>query len=326
MEDVGRDYLAKMKRNLGHFKAGGVYWYGDKFMNFDPYMADSYPSDIIPAFTNQDRLLIVRGGIGDLLALSILQNVAPEVTVLTSKSLFPVLDWWANPPKRKHFNEPLFSVKYPKKIEDYLNKYGQQKGDHIIAQGSPENWYEVISRSVNRPFLGGRPQLNIHKKPDYPNRLKPGNILIVNKATSRNRSASLVMLMEAVKEAAPDRTVYFYDADQCLNGADKTPIGQYLADLYYADFVLSVDTSAIHFREGIQKPALGLYSSFSAESRTKYYEYTKSIDIAGCDIAPCFKNLNPCPYAKAGYTHPPCMGMENELMTEQIVKQLKEML
>ena len=71
---------------------------------------------------------------------------------------------------------------------------------------------------------------------------------------------------------------------------------QYLNQLDRAKFVISVDTSAIHFREGIGKPALGLYGAFSADSRTKYYKFTKSIDIkSNCDIQPCFLHEKQCP-------------------------------
>ena len=35
MEDVGRDYLAKVKTPIGQFKPGGVYWCGTKFIGFD---------------------------------------------------------------------------------------------------------------------------------------------------------------------------------------------------------------------------------------------------------------------------------------------------
>lgn len=342
MEDVGIDYLAKVKRNIGVFRSGGVYWCGSKHIGFDTDYrrrngirldcgksptADTFPSAIIPNFKNQDRLLIVRGGIGDLLALSILQREAKEVHVVTSKGLFPVLDWWQIQPKRKHFNEPLTTIKYPTKIEEWAKRYGQQNGDEVIAQGSPENWYRIISKSVGKEFIGGRPQLNVNKIPDAPNRLDHPSILIVHQATSRNRSASLSQIVRAIKTSRL-KDIYFYDIQRRLNGeGEKTTIKQYLADLYYADFVISVDTSAIHFREGICKPALGLYSSFSAESRTKYYEFTQSMDIASpCLIRPCFKNMTDCPYAEKDYIYPPCLGEHNNQMVEQISNKLKEMI
>jgi hypothetical protein len=340
MEDVGRDYLAKIKTTTGNFKVGGVYWCGTKFIGFDTdyrmrhgipldngksSTADTYPSTIIPAFTDQKKLLIVRGGIGDLLALSILQDVAEDVTVVTSKSLFHVLDWWKHPPKMKHFNEPLFNIKYPQKIENVVKEYGQQVGDHIIAQGSPKNWYEIISDSVGKPFLRGKPLLKPALKAK--NRLKEWSILVVHKATSVNRTADLKAILAAIPEGFE---VYWYDNDRRINSlggmGDKTTIKQFFADLYYADFVISVDTSAIHFREGIGKPALGLYSSFTAESRTKYYQFTQSIDIkSGCPIQPCFYNQRKCPIIREGENCAPCLGADSGI-TEQVREKLKEML
>lgn len=343
MENVGVDYLAKIKTPTGNFKSGGVYWCGSKFIGFDTDYrrrngipldngnsptAVTYPSTIIPPYTNQDRLLIVRGGIGDLLALSVLQDVAPEVHVITSQSLFAVLDWWRTKPKRKHFNEPFFYAKFPNKVEDIAKRWGQQQGDRTIAQGARENWYEIIAKSVGKEFIGGRPALDRTRVPDAGNRLGEGSLLVVHTATSRNRSASLNQIIKAIPTSRL-RSLYYYDEQRRLNGkGEKTTIHQYLADLYYADFVISVDTSAIHFREGIGKPALGLYASFSAESRTKYYTETKSIDIKSpCKIQPCFKNMNPCPVMVGqSYDHAPCLGEGNEEMVEQISNALKEML
>lgn len=323
MEDVGFDFLAKVKRNIGAFKSGGVYWCGSKYIRFDSYYADSLPTSLIPEFTDQNKLLIVRGGIGDLLALSVLCDVAPEVTVITSRGLYHVLDWWEKPPKKKHFNEPIFTVKFPKKVEDYCKEYGQQSGDQVIAQGSPENWYEVIAKSVKRPFLGGRPRLK--RALQRVNRLESRSILVVHKATSVNRSAELEAILRAIPAGF---NVYWYDEKRKLNGkGEETNIQQYLADLYFADFVISVDTSAIHFREGIDRPALGLYTSFSAASRTKYYTATQSIDIQSpCDLQPCFFNQRTCPVMPKGNAFAPCLSSGNQFFTDTVKKQLTQML
>lgn len=334
MEDTGYDYLATIKRAVGDFKPGGVYWCGSKFIRFDPYFANIDPTSIIPRFTDQKKLLLVRGGIGDLLALSILCDVAEEVTVLTTKSLFPVLDWWEKPPKRKHFQEPLWTIKYPNRLIDIVKGWGQASGDEIIAQGSRENWYEVISKSVDRPFLGGRPRM---KKliPGEPNRFDVPTILIVHKATSVNRSADLSSVLRATVEANKEtkfRICWYEDTGKDygqrmlrapMREMGVTSLKQYLADLYYADFVISVDTSAIHFREGIEKPALGIYSSFSAESRTKYYQFTRSIDVKSpCHIQPCFMNFTQCPVAQKGDKHAPCLGPDNPEFENQIKNEL----
>lgn len=323
VEDVGFDYLAKIKRGIGTFKSNGVYWCGSKYIKFDPFIADTYPSTLVPPYVDQEKLLIVRGGIGDLLALSVLCEVAPEVVVITSKNLFHVLDWWEVTPTKKHFNEPLFTVRFPKKVEDYCNEYGQQAGDHVIAQGSRENWYEIIAKSVNQPFLGGKPRLK--KALNGVNRLKKGSVLVVHKATSVNRSAQLTAIYQALE---PKYEFYFYDDERRLNGnGEKTTIHQYLADLYFADFVVSVDTSAIHFREGIGKPALGLYTSFSAESRTKYYTATQSIDIPSpCPFQPCFYNKRDCTNRVPEAKYVPCLSMDNPEFINTVATKIKEMI
>lgn len=336
MENTGYDYLATIKRTVGDFKVGGVYWCGSKFIRFDPYFANLESTSIIPRFTDQKKLLLVRGGIGDLLALSILCDVTEEVTVLTTKSLFPVLDWWEKIPRKKHFQEPLWTIKYPNKLADVVKSWGQASGDEIIAQGSKENWYEIISRSVDRPFLGGRPKLR-KLIPEESNRFLGRTILIIHKATSVNRSAEIGSLLRATikanKETGEQFRICWYDeggkdyGQRLLREADQslgnTTLKQYLADLYYADFVISVDTSAIHFREGIEKPALGIYSSFSAESRTKHYQFTRSIDVKSpCQIQPCFMNFTQCPVAQKDDKYAPCLGPDNPDFETQIKNEL----
>ncbi len=350
IEDVGRDYLAKVKKGVGQFKPGGVYWCGTKFIGFDTEYrkrngipldngssptADTYPSTIIPPYRDQDKLLIVRGGIGDLLALSILHNAAPEVIVLTTKSLFPVLEWWQTTPKLKHFNEPLWMVKYPERITDVAERIGQTFGDGDITAGSRENWYDITARSVGKIGLPGRPQLKQDMKPRYMDRLGPESVLIVHRATSINRTAELAPILQALE--GDSRDIYYYNDERKLvwhgekTWPNPTPLEQYLADLYYAGMVVSVDTSAIHFREGIAKPALGLYTSFTTESRTKYYQHTQSIDLKSpCGYQPCFMNFKRChvgeqaekQYGPTPYA--PCLGSDNERMVEQVREALKQ--
>jgi ADP-heptose:LPS heptosyltransferase len=93
----------------------------------------------------------------------------------------------------------------------------------------------------------------------------------------------------------------------------KWTLTEYLYQLDTADFVISVDTSAIHFREGVGKPALGVYSSFTKESRTKYYIYTLSLDVKGnCPIQPCFKYDNSiCPHITKESINVPCLSGES---------------
>lgn len=351
MEKTGYDYLAKMKCNVGQFKSNGVYWCDSKFIGFDsdfrrrhgiPFhdgvspSAITYRTSLIPYFElGKDKLLIIRGGIGDLLALSVLHDIAPEVIILTTKSLFPILDWWRTKPRLKHFNEPLFTVKYPKKIEEYCSELSQQNGDHVIAQGSRENWYRIIYRSVGYSDaeidkLAQRPQLQ--EGPLEKNRLSPGALLIVHKATSINRSADPASIVEAILqwENWPGQDLYWYDENRRLirNGQPvdnkQTKLTQYLTDLYHADFVISVDTSAIHFREGIRKPALGIYTSFSAESRCSGYKFTRSMNMKSpCPYQPCFLNFKPCGIIREGETHAPCLGTAGN---PDFVSQLKNEL
>jgi ADP-heptose:LPS heptosyltransferase len=66
-------------------------------------------------------------------------------------------------------------------------------------------------------------------------------------------------------------------------------LNKFFLDVFDATLSISVDTAQFHFREGIEKPAVGLYGPFPYECRTKYYKYTLSMNIESkCPNMPCF--------------------------------------
>jgi hypothetical protein len=266
--------------------------------------AKVFESSLIKSYIDQKNLLIVRsGGIGDLIALSVLGG--DNVTVLTQKKHLFILDWWEQKPNKKHFDEPLFTVKYPKKLQELCNNWGQLSGEDEIELGSKENWYNIFARSANRPFEYGRPQLKDLRNTLPPQRIRTNSTLVVHRASAKHRTFNL----RALPEIKGD--VYIYNDSNVLfkNGQ---PIGptttpQFLADVYDADNVVSTDTSALHFREGLGKPVTAIFGSFDARSRVKYYEHTSVLQTkTDCKEAPCHRaNHSPCPYQDHYY--PPCL-------------------
>lgn len=319
--------LVHFKRAHGAARPGDVFW-------MDPPHADKIPekvvfamyrSDILPKFDPEihENLLIIRsGGIGDLLALSDIGKSAADkgikVTLLTQKKMFPVIQWWAAQPVVRHFDQPLFNVKR-QTLPEFLKGWGTLRGEDVIEQGFRGNWYEVFSHSSGLEGKG-RPQLRDLLGPRLEDR-QEGILQVVLESNSMMRSMSWVVLQD-ITDRWPGAVIYGYE--------EKISLQDYLADLYDAELVISVDTAALHFREGIGKPALGIYSAFTAESRTKYYKYTRSIDIKSpCEFQPCFlhDNTGKCHKANVNDKVAPCLNPEfNPGVVDQVNEFLKELI
>jgi len=301
-----------VRKTFGTFVKNGVYWVDEaNAMRASAFNVDLYPSTIIQKYTNQPNLLLVRSaGIGDIIALSSLTNIADNTIILTQGKYKPLKNYFQDKCTFKSFEEPLFMVKFPNTMERECKRYGQMIGDEQIEQGSTRNWYEILSESVNQAFEPeyGRPQLRRFSSigSDY--------CIVVPHASSVNRSADRDML----KRVASKYFKHVIMADE-----QTWTFEDYLYNLYHALYVISVDTSAIHFREGIGRPALGIYSSFTTDSRTKYYTHTKSINIQStCEYQPCFKHeYDVCTKLSNGSKHVPCLSTE---LSNDIEQQIEE--
>ena len=185
-----------------------------------------------------------------------------------------------NKPIPKHFDEPIFTANSYSEFVLKLNKIGIMQGEDEIELGSKLDWYTIFSKSIGRELIEGRPQL-----------IRPFNevidrCLIVSESSTINRTGD----GEALKQIA---VKYFKQVDvaHMMNWTTK----EYIAALSTYKFVISVDTSAIHIREGFGLSALGLYGAFSAQCRTKNYTHTHSVDVIMCSLGPCFiHGVKPC--------------------------------
>lgn len=305
-------YFARLKNNIEHLKKNNVYFVDQiNKIRIGERNADFIDFDIIPKYDNQEVLLIVRsGGIGDIVAMSILQDVAPKTIFLTQKKHFPVLKLWNKEPIMRHFDEPLFEAN---NITDFINKlkrFGTLFGDGIIEEGSLKNWYEIFSNSVGKELIAGMPKLK------QVTRSEIKGCLIVSKSTSINRTANEIELHKIALK-------YFNEVHIAHEQKWTTP--EYLQAVIDYEFVISVDTSAIHIRESFKLPALGLYGAFSTDSRTKYYKHVKCIDVKNdCLLAPCFNHSQkPCSENK-GTNFAPCLTNYKHIESElkEYLKQL----
>ena len=104
-------------------------------------------------------------------------------------------------------------------------------------------------------------------------------------------------------------------------------LSAFLNDLYDATEVITVDSAAVHFREGIGKRCLALYNSFDKASRTKYYKHITAVNIKSeCDKQPCFKHeLNKgdlCEKVKKWQYSAPCFRSESNKFLQPELKRI----
>jgi ADP-heptose:LPS heptosyltransferase len=296
--------------------------------------------------SNVKNLLIMRyGGAGDIMALSSIIDYFDVTThFVTQKKYFPIFDWFENKPKIYDVSDKLFTNF---KKTDKFTRFNDWFRFHVEG-GHKKNWFELFFEFIEEPNPGiefYRPQLRterINNKQSNIQRLSTGkpSLLICNKATAMMRTCYASEIIQCLPMHVKEKFSIFVhesnlDKDEIVNGAiliDKTDFNTYLLDLYDSDMVISVDTGAIHFREGIEKPAIGLYNSFTTESRTKYYKFTKSFDLdSDCELHPCFVHeklkIKHCPKGEAGMYSSPCFDMsKNKTLEKQLTNIFNEEL
>jgi hypothetical protein len=337
------------------FKPGEVYICGPetkkKFQALNGSAEFFTLEDALPRFTYTSdlrQLLLVRGGgLGDLIALSSVIAYLKENNVhtwmWTQRKFFHVFDWFECDVKLMALDEPLFR-KYNMRCRLHLQRtMGMMQGERLIEQGSGRNWYEIFFEAIgaNPDPQWFRPRLMKHRIYDLPANIKQkDSILICHRATANMRSARFEDIYHPLRSVT-SRPIYVHQVN--LTQADKNYIQnlrdphlfiilpgtmqQFLCDIYDAGQVVTVDSVAVHFREGLDKMAIGLYNSFTTESRTKYYRYVKAFDLKSkCPDQPCFMHENfagqVCKYGK-GMESAPCI---DERTNPGFRKQLKEIL
>jgi hypothetical protein len=293
------------------------------------------------------NMIIFRfGGMGDLIALSsIIDYFDCNTHFVTDKRFFPIFDWFENKPILYSTKESLFT-NFKKSGIKYIS-WAKFQGEGIIETGHNKNWFELFFDFVeeNNPgkeFL--RPQLiteRINNNKSNIQKYSSGrkSILIANKATTMIRTCHVSDIFNSI----PDKKDYdifvhennIIESDRDIEGLTiipKTDFKTFLLDCYDVDMLISVDTGALHFREGINKPAIGLYNSFTTDSRTKHYQYTKSFDIKSeCDLQPCFIHENDfiksCPSGDSKMFAAPCFDSKhNKTLINQLTEIFKNEL
>ena len=301
-----------------------------------------------PFDINRDKkctsVVIRSGGIGDLLALStVCEQLPGRVNFVTQSKYFDVFNWYRNRVNLYDMTKPIFTAFTYRKSMEVANTFRYVKFEDAVEKGARENWYHIFYKSIGmdiKPELC-RPILSRSYKIDE-NIYNGKSILLVHRSTANMRSMSLETMYKAVNNVFPKHNVYVHNAILTAKDAEfaenndiftitANTVAEYLEDVYNVDMVVSVDSAAIHFREGVQKPAIGIYNAFTAECRTKYYRTTKSFDISPvCEKQPCFLHQTKidenCEFAEIGHTEAPCFGKLNKNIVAELTEKIRSSL
>jgi ADP-heptose:LPS heptosyltransferase len=315
-------------------------------------------------------ILLRTGGIGDLIALSsvsinivdLLNKNSKNLKFISQEKYKDVFKWFEKPISFISYFSPI--VKY--KSNNYLekkrvnNKYKTIYYEGVI-ENSKDNWYELQYNTIgidNFNTEWGRPRL---KKERISNKesnidLKKPSVLINPRSTAIIRSMRFQDIYESLIKCVENLDINIYVHKLNLRSQDLNfinnikdtrikiisakSLSDFFLDAYDATLTISVDTALFHFREGIEKPGIGLYGPFPYECRTKYYKYTKSLNIKSkCPDMPCFIHVKQpdaiCEYQQKLHDdkkynikykdYAPCCCMEwNFTVNKQIVDNFKE--
>lgn len=107
----------------------------------------------------------------------------------------------------------------------------------------------------------------------------------------------------------------------------NTKIREWMAVLYSADYVISVDTAALHFSGGIGKPTTGIFTWADGYTYSKYYPSVNIVQLhrnthPEWKCGPCYTYCN-CPFTKGSIK--PCLtGITHKMIMEQVVNMLEK--
>ncbi|HRY32076.1 MAG TPA: hypothetical protein P5531_03815 [Bacteroidales bacterium] len=242
-------------------------------------------------------------GIGDAVVFSAITEYlsTATITVHMNPYFWPLFKYFSHRKLfLKHFHEPIVNdFTFGSLMTKYRNLH-RIPLEFAANEAGADNW---IRAYFNR--LGVEPTNDMCRPVLIPQKKTGSGILICHRASCQIRSSGIEDFYIPIRRTYPDARVYVHERNLTENdknvlvaiNADITIIphsndfDRFLKDLLAFDLIVSTDTAAIHFREGVGLPAVGVYGAFSTASRTQYYVHTHSFDVkTACPYFPCFKH------------------------------------
>lgn len=285
----------------------------------------------------------IGNGIGDIFAFSSLAWYLRDfpLQIHVTKRFHPVFNWFRREGMvLNDYYQPI-GLNYT-----HANRLIKYRGLHRLAienaavEYHTGNWYEAHYKRIGineTPEGYSRPMLKNYRISGEPTWLEPNSVIISHRSSCQMRSSHIADFYLPTRKAYPDFTIYVHEVDLTdtdkayaetvdINVIPKCSISQFLLNLYDADMVVSTDSSAIHFREGTERPAVGVFGAMLQSSRTSGYKFTHSFDVkTGCPFQPCVihekKQGEVCTNAEPGDRVARCQS--GETFQEQLFNELK---
>ncbi len=268
-------------------------------------------------------------GIGDIVAFSAVakyfEDQGKQITVFVNSRFFDVFDLFEcrNIDVRDFWSPVVGNYSFQARLTT-SRTMRRLPIEYAITKGGTKNWFEIYFEKcgitdVSPEYL--RPRLDTSYLKDL-YLLQENPVLLCPKSSTQIRSSSLqdfhiacntavpgLQYMAFKRDLNPDEIAYAEQNDIYL---EESNFQDFLYWVSIASVVVSTDTAALHIREGLQRPALGVYGAFTTDARTKYYKYTHSFNTASrCEFQPCFKHqrqkVDNC-QAYAGQPVAPCQS------------------
>lgn len=297
-------------------------------------------NDINHYFPNFDKrrhgrnpiLFLRTGGIGDLLAFSTLfEQLKDHRTIFATLNVYkPCFQWYTTQPGTvREVTLPVFNDVTFTRMRTHLGNIRYANYEGQVENFQRKNWYEVFFEGIGLewdPMLARPSMVKERIVPAHRNNIVSDrkSLLVAHRASAHMRTLGLRETLTAIgRSRFSEWKLYFHEHSLSTDDIDllktiqkariipKGTMHQALLDWYDAAFVLSADTGAIHFREGVEKPALGVYGAFHPNSRTSTYRYTRSAYFTSlCPDQPCYlhesEDIKNCPHG-VGMMEAPCL-------------------
>lgn len=251
----------------------------------------------------------IGSGIGDILALSAVTDYliteGYTVTVFAPENKHAIFDWFEHRPILKKYFDPIVLDVSPQDRLLRLKTVNRLRLEMAAVEAREQCWYDAQFRRMGfdkAPEGFNRPKLSVTGVFRTDTMIEHAkNVLICHRASCQMRSSNFEDFYKPVKEVYPDHHVYVHETDltekdrqfietlEDVTVLPKCSLDDYLINLFDAQMVVTTDSSAIHFREGLELPALGVYGAMTTESRVSGYKFTRSFNVkSSCQHQPCF--------------------------------------
>lgn len=279
-------------------------------------------------------LFLRTGGIGDLMAFSTLfEQLKEHKTIFATLSIYkPCFEWYTTKPGTiREVTLPVFeNVTFSRLRSHFGNiRYANYEGQ--VENFQKDNWYKVFFNGIGLDYDEklARPSLiksRIVPENNNKNVKSRKSLFLVHRASANMRTISIEDALISIKKSKfNDWTIYLHEftlsetdkkhvtnSELNIKIIPKGSMHQALLDWFDAEFILSSDTGSIHFREGIEKPALAAYAAFHPRSRTETYKHVSSAYFESlCPAQPCYlhetETIKFCKYGQ-GLEYAPCLS------------------